>query len=231
MAASPSMKTNRKHKRQQPQQSQSSHQAAAAQGTSTISPVQLLRQIFVQAQTTSPPQQQQQHEQKRVFCKPSEENIQSYDLEAVRAIRSKNLPRLQELHQGGKNLNACNQFGESLLHMACRRGDLEILKYMIHEAHVVVDIADDFGRNPLHDAAWTPSPNFDVMDLLMEVADPCMFLAADVRGSTPFDYARKEHWASWIQFLESRKDKIAQRIRNVEEVAKNDGIQNMEMST
>jgi hypothetical protein len=191
--------------------------------SSETTPAQLLRQIFAEATTattpsgpemkmTATPLSSASSPSTHRFHKPSEENLKSYDLEAVRAIRSKDLAKLKKLHQAGKNLNACNQFGESLLHMACRRGNLDILKYMIHEAKVSVAIADDFGRNCVHDAAWTPSPNFDVMDLLLDVVDPAMLIAPDVRGSTPFEYARKEHHASWIGFLEARRDKLTQRI-------------------
>jgi ankyrin repeat protein len=149
----------------------------------------------------------------KTFSKPKEEDIEAYDLEAVRAIRSRDLEKLRQLYTNGKNLNACNQFGESLLHMACRRGDLAIVKFMIREANVRVESRDDFGRNPFHDACWTSSPNFDVMDVLISAADPLMILAADVRGSTPFDYARKEHYGPWVGYLESRKTIILDRLQ------------------
>jgi hypothetical protein len=149
----------------------------------------------------------------KVFTKPSEEDMAAYDLEVVKTVRSKNLEKLRVLYQEGKSLNACNQFGESLLHMACRRGDLPIVTFLIREAKVRIDIRDDFGRNPFHDACWTPVPNHDVMDVLMEAAEPEMLLAEDVRGSTPFDYARRDHHAIWIEFLESRKDVLIQKIR------------------
>jgi ankyrin repeat protein len=153
------------------------------------------------------------HKELSTFQKPSEEAIADYDLDAVRAIRSRNLDKLRELHQAGKSLNACNQFGESLLHMACRRGDLDTVNYMIQEAGVQINIRDDFGRNPFHDACWTPLPNFDVVSALMEAADPSMLLAEDVRGSTPFDYARREHYEKWNEFLESKKEYLIRRVR------------------
>jgi ankyrin repeat protein len=162
-----------------------------------LSPVAYLRMLFGSACLNSAP---------KSFLKPKEEEIAAYDLETVRAIRSHDVTRLRQLYAEGRNLNACNQFGESLLHMACRRGDLEIVSFMIREAKVRVDISDDFGRNPFHDACWTSTPNFEVMDVLIEVADPVMLISEDVRGSTPFDYARREHYKKWVKYLEERKD-------------------------
>jgi ankyrin repeat protein len=173
------------------------------------SPVSVLRTIFGKADNeNSPP---------KSFSKPSGEEIDAYDLDAVRAIRSGDLTKLKHLHMAGKNLNAANQFGESLLHMTCRRGNLAILSFMLREAKVRVDIRDDFGRNPLHDACWTTTPNFEVMDELIEHVDPDMFLSEDVRGSTPFDYVRSNHWEEWVKYLSERKERLQQRIREVKE--------------
>lgn len=142
------------------------------------------------------------------FRKPSENDISSYDVEIVRAIRSNNLARLKELYLEGRSMNACNQFGESLVHMVCRRGDTEILKFMIEEANVCFKIKDDFGRNPFHDACWTSTPNFEIMDLLIEATDTSLLLSEDVRGNTPFDYTRREHYSKWSSYLDSRKTTI-----------------------
>lgn len=173
----------------------------------TESPASFLRRIICEQSSDGI------HNPPSTFQKPSEEEIADYDLDAVRAIRSQNLDKLKELHRAGKSLNACNQFGESLLHMACRRGDIDTVNYMIHEAGVRINIRDDFGRNPFHDACWTSLPNLDVMSALMEAADPNMLLAEDVRGSTPFDYARREHYEQWNAFLESKKEYLLSRMR------------------
>jgi hypothetical protein len=142
------------------------------------------------------------------FRTPTEQDITSYDLELVKVVRSKNVNRLREMFSEGRSLNACNQYGESLVHMVCRRGDIEILKFMIEEAKVSFTIKDDFGRNPFHDACWTPTPNFEFMDMLIAAADTSLLLAEDVRGNIPFDYARREHHEKWFTYLDKRKDMI-----------------------
>jgi hypothetical protein len=146
------------------------------------------------------------------FQKPSEDDITAYDLETVKAIRSNNLKQLRQLWSSGKSMDACNQFGESVLHMACRRGYGEIVDFLLREVKVRSDRCDDFGRNPFHDALWTPTPNFEVMDLMIDCADPALLLSEDVRGNTPFDYARSDHSERWITFLEKRRDILVDRI-------------------
>ena len=142
------------------------------------------------------------------WAKPSQENIDAYSLDAVKAIRDRNISKLREMIEEGTSLNACNRFGESLMHMACRRGDEEIVRLLLLEGNVRLDLRDDFGRTPLHDACWTSKPNFVVLDLLLKVCPPELLLAEDVRGHTPFHYARREHWDGWLDFLKERQDKL-----------------------
>lgn len=166
---------------------------------SSLSPVQLLRTFQLEQKKTKVTGS---------FVKPNEKDLSSYDTAVVGAVRSSNLVALKSIHKDGKSLDACNQFGESLLHMACRRGNPDVVRFMVEEAKVNVDVRDDYGRTVLHDATWTSRPNFDVMEILLKAIQPEMLLAEDVRGHTPFDYARKEHWAEWVDFLSERKEKI-----------------------
>ena len=152
------------------------------------------------------------------FQKPSQEAIDAYDLEAVKAIREGNVTKLRELTQQGRSMNACNRFGESIMHMACRRGDLDIIRFLLFEAHVPIETRDDFGRTPLHDAIWTSKPNLEVMDVLITVAPPEILLARDVRGHTPFHYARKEHWDKWMKFLEERREVLLRRVSMIKAI-------------
>lgn len=110
-------------------------------------------------------------------------------------------------------MNASNRFGELLIAMARRRGDVDVVHFLIHEANVSLDILDDFGRTPLHDACWTSHlPNIQVMDELLRVCPPDMLLAEDIRGHTPFHYARKEHWEQWEDFLRTQSLLLLNRL-------------------
>jgi len=73
---------------------------------------------------------------------------------AAMAARSEDLQALKTLHEQGKSLQCSNRFGESIIHIICRRGRDDILKFLVSEAGVTLRLRDDLGRTPLHDAAW-----------------------------------------------------------------------------
>lgn len=131
-----------------------------------------------------------------------------YDMEVSRAVRACDLDKMRKLHAAGKSFDASNRFGESLLHMACRRGNARIVKFLIEEAQVQVNVRDDMGRSCLHDACWTSSCNYDVMDVLMKVLPPEFWVMEDNRGHTPFDYVRREHWGPWLRYLRKKQPQL-----------------------
>jgi len=173
-------------------------------------PVDVLKSVFALNASTKAWMEQQKAVNS--FCKPSEEELGAYDLEVVRAIREGNIDNLRQMLAAGRQFNACNRFGESLIHMACRRGDVHLVSFLLDEAHVNPEICDDFGRTPLHDACWTSSPNLEVVGLLLKKVPPSMFLTRDVRGHTPFQYARREHWPIWVGFLRENASVLLQRV-------------------
>merc|ERR1740138_1369274 len=124
--------------------------------------------------------------------------IEEYGTEIVTAVRSNDVHRARQLYQNGTfQYNTCNRFGESILHIACRRGHLGMVQFLIEEVGLKVDtIRDDYHRTPLHDAFWTHTANYDVVELL---------LLPDKRGFTPLAYARAEHHQNWLRFLWERK--------------------------
>lgn len=141
------------------------------------------------------------------FVSYTEKELESYGTETISAIRKRNIPLLRELRDKGKSLHTANKFGESLIHMACRRGFTDVVKFLIEECDVSPRVKDDYGRTPLHDACWSAEPNFDLMDYLME-QEPDLLLVRDQRGHYPFSYARRNHYGPWTDFLLQRKGKI-----------------------
>mmetsp|Transcript_5376 Transcript_5376/g.15034 ORF Transcript_5376/g.15034 Transcript_5376/m.15034 type:complete len:295 (-) Transcript_5376:35-919(-) len=139
------------------------------------------------------------------FVPVTEEQMASYTMEAVSAVRNNDLDRLKELHTEGQALDCFNRFGESLLNMACRRGFESIVLYLLESDRVNVRISDDGGRTPLHDACWNPTPQLRICQSLIE-RDPALLLVADRRGCTAFQYARKEHWDQWRKFLYDNRE-------------------------
>lgn len=80
------------------------------------------------------------------FHPPTPEQIEAYSNDAVSAVRSSDVDSLRELLSNGHSLQCCNRFGESLLHVACRRSNAKIVAFLLHEANVSPCIRDDYGR-------------------------------------------------------------------------------------
>lgn len=55
--------------------------------------------------------------------------------------------------EAGLSPSPCNAYGESLVHLICRRGDADMLQVML-DMGTDIAVADDFGRTLLHDACW-----------------------------------------------------------------------------
>lgn len=141
---------------------------------------------------------------------PSVHQIESYDNELVWAIRNSNLPQLKVLWESGKNMSACNKFSESIIHMACRRADLDVVEFILtHGGNL--DIIDDYGRTPLHDACWRIEPRFDIVTMILDInIDLIRF--ADKRGSIPVHYVRQEHWMQWCAYFYHQREKYWPRV-------------------
>ena len=141
------------------------------------------------------------------FSEYTEEEIEAYDAEVLTAIRTQDIDTLREFLKKGRPLKCSNRFRESLLHLACRRNFLDVVKFLIHEAHVPVRVCDDYGRTILHDAAWTCEPNFDLIELILKECPDLLYMS-DRRGHTPILYARKSHWSAWNKFLKSHPELV-----------------------
>ena len=146
------------------------------------------------------------------FQRPTPELIKAYTMEPTKAVRDGDIKTVRRIHEDRKtddngdssSVNCCNRFGDSLLHIACRRGHTEVAKFLVHEAGACVSFLDDLKRTPLHDALWTAEPNFELVDFLLQES-PELALCPDNRGATPFDYARRCHWEDvWMPFLQDR---------------------------
>jgi hypothetical protein len=168
-------------------------------------PVHFVRSLFVE----------------RSYSKPSTvdpDDYELYDMETAQAIRNKDVPKLRELLEEGKCFDACNRNGETLLHLACRRGDLKTVKFLLEEACVQADVCDGMGRTILHDVCWRPTPDLELMTTLIHTLLPVTLIAQDRRGHAPFDYARREHWGVWMDFLRENQCLIERRVADISSI-------------
>jgi hypothetical protein len=139
-----------------------------------------------------------------LFKKPSDAQIEAYKLGTLKAVRLAQINELRKLHAMGVSFDCCNRFGESLVSLVCRKGNADALRFLVQEAGVSLLLRDDFGRTVLHDAFWTTQPEFELITFLLQEVPDLLFVK-DVRGHTPLDYVRREHWGIWINFLKERK--------------------------
>jgi hypothetical protein len=209
-----------------PSSSSAIHQQQAAE-KDLISPTDTVRKIFRSGSSSS-----SQIEEKApiteatdysdFFTKPTEEQIAAYDAQKTNAVRNGDIATLRSLLEAGQNLSCCNKFGESLIHMACRRSHIDVVRFLIQDAKVSLTVRDDYGRTPFHDCCWRPSPSYDLMELLLREGDPRLLLLNDVRGHAPFDYSRPDQWTGWNEFLESRKEFLLSRLAEVAPTSNSD---------
>jgi Ankyrin repeats (3 copies) len=137
--------------------------------------------------------------------KPTAFQKASYHVYLVKLVRSNDTEALRSVMQSGISPNPCNAFGESLVHMVCRRGDYNLLRVLL-DSGTSIQVSDDYGRTPLHDACWAAEPSFETVELIVD-KDIALFHMTDSRGAVPLSYVRPEHWPLWIAFLDSKKDK------------------------
>ncbi|KAL7558595.1 hypothetical protein ACA910_001296 [Epithemia clementina (nom. ined.)] len=136
------------------------------------------------------------------YKSPTELQLASYGPYMIRMVKESNADGLRAALKAGISPNPCNQFGESLVHMACRRGDMKILSILL-DAGASVQVADDYGRTPLHDACWAANPAFDVVEAILKL-DTRLFYMKDCRGSLPLFYVHRDHFDAWSTFLLDR---------------------------
>jgi hypothetical protein len=125
--------------------------------------------------------------------------------------RNEDLEGLKELHSRGVCLQSCNAYGESIVHIVCRRGTLTSLEFLTQHANVSVRVRDDVGRTPFHDAAWTDKPNFQLIEKLLTIA-PDFLLTRDKRGHSALNYVPRARWSEWCRFLQEHPDLIENAI-------------------
>lgn len=140
------------------------------------------------------------------FRTPEPDQVAAYDKVILSAVLDEDEAALERLRAAGRRMDACNRFGDSVLHMACRRGRARALRYFLRVCGPQgVVLSDDFGRTVMHDACWTATPRFDVASAVLDV-DTRLLRMLDSRGSSPLQYVPQDQWPLWCAFFESRKE-------------------------
>jgi Ankyrin repeats (3 copies) len=146
------------------------------------------------------------HELNSFFPVISEEQMSRYNMTVVNLARTGDASALRDYHANNNThennaLDCFNRFGEGLLNMACRRGFVSVVDLLLSPpVDLSLRVRDDYGRTPLHDACWNPEPQLEICAWILQ-RDASLFLVADKRGYTPFQYARQSDWPVWCKFL------------------------------
>lgn len=135
------------------------------------------------------------------FTKVSDEYVEGYSMEVVKAVRADDVATLRRLKAEGRTMLCGTKFGDSIVHLACRRSCVKVLDFLLNEVGISPRLVCDFGRTPLHDALWTSQPNERIVNMLV-TACPDLLYVTDSRGSTPLAYLPKVHWPAMCRFLE-----------------------------
>jgi len=148
------------------------------------------------------------------FVEYTPEQISSYDMEVTAAVRAGDVPALRSMLRKGRDLQCSNRFGESILHAACRRGSLDVVRFLLDEAGVSLRVRDDQGRTPLHDACWTREPDPSWFELVRTIVqrEPDLLVVCDRRGHTPLGYVRRDDWGAWVRFLDGHRNLLAPKV-------------------
>ena len=175
--------------------------AVAAATADDLSPQEFLWRILAERgyETAAMPANKQ-----AFFGPPTNKQVQDYDLAIVNAVKTGDLEGLQAMAAQGRQMDACNRHGESIVHISCRRGQADTLRFLLANGGRV-HMCDDLGRTPLHDACWAKVPVFDCISTILD-ADPRLIRVVDCRGASPLAYIRREHWAEWKAFFDSKKE-------------------------
>ena len=138
------------------------------------------------------------------YAKPTPAQVASYGPFTIGLVKKGMAEELEEALNLGLSPNACNKRGESLLHMACRRGFKNVVDTFFQQG-ALLTVADDYGRTPLHDCCWAATPALNLFEDLL-LRDKKMLFLKDVRGSLPLAYVHKNDCEIWMKWLDKNID-------------------------
>jgi hypothetical protein len=101
----------------------------------------------------------------------TEEQMARYHVQVVEMTRTNDVTALRQYcaQHGPTALNCYNRFGEGLLNTACRRGYTEMVEFLLSPpVQLPVRVRDDYGRTPLHDACWNPTPQLEICTWILQ---------------------------------------------------------------
>lgn len=135
---------------------------------------------------------------------PTALQVASFGTAVVQAVHSSDTVTLAQLLSAGLSPNPCNQFGDSILSLICKRAGFNVFKVMVDHG-CDLQVCDSFGRTCLHSLTWAGEFSEPMAKVILD-ADLNQLLISDKRGQCPLECVRKDKWNEWISFLRERMD-------------------------
>jgi hypothetical protein len=136
---------------------------------------------------------------------PTPFQLASYDVHILKMVALDKDPHaVDDILACGISPNACNEFGESLLHLVCKFGQDKLLQVFL-ECGADIQISDCAGRTPMHEVCSRSRPSFKTFDLLLQ-QDTRLIHMQDAAGATPLSFVRADQYGAWNTYLESILD-------------------------
>jgi hypothetical protein len=136
---------------------------------------------------------------------PTPFQLASYDVHILKMIvLDKDPHALVDVLTCGISPNACDKFGESLLHRVCKSGKEKLLQVLL-ECGADIQVSDCAGRTPMHEVCRRSRPSFKTFELLLQ-QDARLIHMQDAAGAAPLSFVRADQYGAWNTFLESILD-------------------------
>jgi Ankyrin repeats (many copies) len=134
------------------------------------------------------------------FLPSTAERVERFNSRAARLVAKGSLKAFQDFHQRTElSLDACNNRGETLLHLACRANARTIVQYLLRQG-ASLHVRDKVGRSPLVELCWTKQPDLPLIDLVLQKA-PALLFVVDRRGFAPLQYVPRGGHSQWNSYL------------------------------
>lgn len=135
---------------------------------------------------------------------PTPLQLASFGSLVVQAVHTNDTESLSKLLNCGLSPNPCNQFGDAILSLICKRAAYDVFKVFVDHG-CDLQVCDSFGRTALHNLAWSGQFSSAMAKIIMD-SDLNQLLIEDDRGQCPLEYVRRGHWDEWICFLKDNVD-------------------------
>jgi hypothetical protein len=151
------------------------------------------------------------------YNEPTELQVASCGSFLRAIVKSRDEMALRSFLSCGVSSNPSDEYGESLVHLLCRRGDAVLLQIVLDNyinsnssnslpneetpGKSLFQVSSFMGRTPLHEVCCAVKTSFAIVDMILLV-DPYQLFMSDGCGYRPLDYVSRDQWEEWNLYLD-----------------------------